>query len=63
MKNLFKNKRPLCEVDVCDNFLPSEGECGIIVIDEHEFKVCDECYRLMENIQIKMEDARPDESL
>ena len=58
--SLFKKKRPLCEVEVCDNFLPEGEECGMIVVGDHEFKVCDECYKLMDNIQIKFED-REDE--
>ena len=56
---MFKKKRPICEVEICSNFLP-EDECGMIAIGEHEFKVCDECFKLMENIQMKFEDREDD---
>ena len=58
---LFSNKKPICEVQVCDNFLPEDP--AIIQLDEHQFHVCDDCARIMEHINEKFEERLNDESL
>jgi len=55
---IFKNKRPLCEVAACSNFL--EDDPVIIYLDEHEFKVCNECSMVLEAITTKFEEREDD---
>ena len=56
---LFSNKKPLCEVHICSNFLPENP--AYIVMDEHQFRVCDECYKLMEVITEKYEEMEDED--
>jgi hypothetical protein len=58
---IFGRKRPLCEVKVCDNFLPEEPP--VIQIGEHEFQVCEDCARIMEHMHEKFEERLDDESI
>lgn len=55
---IFK-KKPKCEVLDCNNNLPEDP--AIIVVGEHEFKVCDECALLMSTLQEKFEEREDDE--
>lgn len=58
---LSSNKKPLCEVQVCDNFLSDDP--SIIQLGEHQFHVCDDCARIMEIMHEKFEERLNDESL
>lgn len=58
---LFSKKKPLCEVRVCDNFLPDDP--AVIQLDEHTFQVCDDCARIIEIMHEKFEERLDDESL
>jgi Fe2+ or Zn2+ uptake regulation protein len=59
--NFFSKKRPLCEVQVCSNFLTEEP--AIIQVGEHEFQVCEDCARIMEIMHEKFEERLDDESI
>lgn len=59
-KNIFKKKR-ICETPICYNELPEEP--WTLMIDDHKFTVCDECAKIIEHMQNKMEESLDDESL
>lgn len=54
-----KSKQPLCEVHTCPNVLPDDPT--IVHLDEHAFKICDECSILMDVITQKFEEREIDE--
>lgn len=56
---IFQKKRPICEISVCDNFLPKDP--AKIVLDEHEYTICDECCNLMQTIMEKFEEREENE--
>lgn len=58
---MFKKKRPLCETSDCAEFLPEDP--AVIVMGEHEFKVCDSCARVIELLQEKFDDREDYESV
>lgn len=55
---LFSKKRPLCEVHTCSNFLDKDPV--IVFLDEHEFKICDECSTLLDTITTKFDEREDD---
>lgn len=60
LKNIF-NKKEECEVPSCSETLTDEP--AIVNIDGHEFKVCDQCEKLMNVLMQKFEERLDDESI
>ena len=59
---MFRKTKKQCEVVVCNNKLP-EDPARIVIDEEFEMLVCDECAKLLEVIEEKVHEILNNEPL